>query len=166
MPSKLSSRSQTLSRVIATLGFVGYAPFAPGTCGSLVATLAFMLMPTYLPRVPFLLGSMVFFGIAVWAAERHASVTKNSDPSEVVIDEAVGMIVAIAFLPLTPQVLLGSFVLFRVFDIAKPFPVRQMERLHGGWGIVLDDAMAGVYANLGLRLIFYFLDFAKSSSLK
>ncbi|MEK7729554.1 MAG: phosphatidylglycerophosphatase A [candidate division KSB1 bacterium] len=139
-----------LSRFLATVGFIGYVPFAPGTAGSLVATLAFMLMPTYLSPVPFTLGSLAFFLLAVWAADRHASV-HNPDPSEVVIDEVMGMVVAIAFLPLTPAVLIASFVLFRVFDIAKPFPVRQFEKLPGGWGIVMDDVMAGVYANVVLR---------------
>ncbi len=157
MPNKLSSLSKTLSRFLATVGFIGYVPFAPGTAGSLVATLAFMLMPTYLPPVPFTLASIAFFLLAVWAADRHAS-ADNPDPSEVVIDEVMGMIVAIAFLPLTPFVLLASFALFRLFDIAKPFPVRQFEKLHGGWGIVMDDVMAGVYANVVLRAGMYFFE--------
>lgn len=94
------------------------------------------------------------FALAVWAADRHAS-ADNPDPSEVVIDEVMGMVVALAFLPLTPFVLLASFTLFRVFDIAKPFPVRQFEKLHGGLGIVMDDVMAGVYANVTLRAGIY-----------
>jgi len=141
---------KTLSRLIATVGFVGYTPFAPGTAGSLVATLAFILMPTYLPHVPFTLASIALFLLAVWAADRHAS-ADNPDPSEVVIDEVMGMVVATAYLPLTPLVLIASFALFRVFDIAKPFPVRQFEKLPGGWGIVMDDVIAGVYANVVLR---------------
>lgn len=157
MQSKLSSRTRTLSRVIATVCFIGYAPFAPGTAGSLVATLAFMLMPTYLAPAPFTVASLAFFALAVWAAHRHASVD-NPDPSEVVIDEVMGMVVAIAYLPLTPVVLIASFVLFRVFDIAKPFPVRQFEKLHGGLGIVMDDVMAGVYANVILRGGMYFYE--------
>lgn len=139
-----------LSQLIATVGFVGYVPIAPGTAGSLVATLAFILMPTYLPHVPFIIGSIALFLLAVWAADRSASVARP-DPSEVVIDEVMGMVVAIAYLPLTPLVLIGSFVLFRAFDIAKPFPVRQFEKLPGGWGIVMDDVIAGVYANAALR---------------
>lgn len=145
---------KTLSTFIATVGFIGYAPIAPGTAGSLAATLAFMLMPTYLAPVPFTLASVALFALAVWAADRHAS-ADNPDPSEVVIDEVMGMVVAIAYLPLTPTVLIASFVLFRLFDIAKPFPVRQFEKLHGGWGIVMDDVMAGVYANVALRVGMY-----------
>lgn len=151
---------KTLSRFIATVCFVGYAPIAPGTAGSLVATLAFILMPTYLPHVPFAIAGIALFVIAVWAADRHTS-ADNPDPSEVVIDEVMGMVVAVAFLPLTPVVLIGSFVLFRVFDIAKPFPVRQFEKLHGGLGIVMDDVMAGVYANVTLRLILFSIDTIK-----
>jgi len=139
-----------LSQLIATVCFVGYVPVAPGTAGSLVATLAFILMPTYLPHVPFTIGSFALFLLAVWAADRSAGVARP-DPSEVVIDEVMGMVVAIAYLPLTPLVLIGSFALFRVFDIAKPFPVRQFEKLPGGWGIVMDDVIAGVYANAALR---------------
>ncbi len=100
------------------------------------------------------MASIALFVIAVWAADRHAS-SDNPDPSEVVIDEVMGMVVAVAFLPLTPTVLLASFVLFRVFDIAKPFPVRQFEKLPGGWGIVMDDVIAGVYANVTLRAGMY-----------
>jgi len=145
---------KTLSQLIATVGFVGYIPFAPGTAGSLVATLAFILMPTYLPPIPFTLASLALLLLAVWAADRYASVDRP-DPSEVVIDEVVGMVVTIAYLPLTPVVLILSLVLFRGFDIAKPFPVRQFEKLPGGWGIVMDDVMAGVYANVVLRVGMY-----------
>ena len=68
------------------------------------------------------------------------------------IDEVVGMLIALLFVPKTTFFLIAAFILFRIFDIAKPFPARRMERLHGGWGIVLDDVIAGVYANLAIQI--------------
>lgn len=78
------------------------------------------------------------------------------DPREVVIDEVMGMVVTLAFLPLNPKTIGIGFLLFRIFDIIKPFPVRRSEKLPGGWGIVMDDVIAGIYANVGLRLILRF----------
>lgn len=147
--------TQTLARVIATVGGLGYLPVAPGTFGSLAAVLAFLCFPTYLPPFWFTAALLVSTLIAVWAAQRLAQAGENDDPSEVIIDEVVGMAVTMAYLPLNAFTLAAGFVLFRMFDIVKPFPVRQVEKLHGGWGIVLDDMMAGVYANLLLRAGIY-----------
>lgn len=79
----------------------------------------------------------------------------HPDPSEVVIDEVVGMMVTLAYLPWSFISIGLGFLLFRVFDIIKPPPARQLERLPGGWGIVMDDVVAGIYANLALRLILF-----------
>lgn len=148
--------SQTLARVIATVGGLGYAPVAPGTFGSLAAVLAFLCFPPYLPPFWFTAALLALALIAVWAAQRLATAGNNSDPSEVIIDEVIGMAVTLAFLPLNAVTIWAGFALFRLFDIVKPYPVRQVEKLHGGWGIVLDDALAGVYANLVLRVGIYF----------
>jgi phosphatidylglycerophosphatase A len=77
----------------------------------------------------------------------------HSDPSIVVIDEIVGMWTSLLFLPSTLTVFISAFIAFRLFDIVKPPPVRQLERLSGGWGIMLDDVMAGIYANLLVRVV-------------
>ncbi|MDZ7266642.1 MAG: phosphatidylglycerophosphatase A [candidate division KSB1 bacterium] len=143
----------TLAHLIATVGGLGRVRIAPGTAGSLVAALAFLCFPTYLPPLWFTAAVLALMLIGVWAAQRVASARQHSDPSEVIIDEVIGMAVTLAFVPLDPLTIATGFALFRVFDIAKPFPVRQVEKLHGGWGIILDDMAAGVYANGSLRVL-------------
>lgn len=142
---------------LATCLGIGYIPFASGTFGSLPG-----LLLTYLahraagPPAAFatLLGLLFAGTWAAGRAERHFGV---KDSGKVVIDEVVGQMMALLFLPLTAGTLLCGFVLFRVFDILKPFPVRRFESLPGGSGIMADDLMAGLYANLalqGLHLLF------------
>jgi phosphatidylglycerophosphatase A len=137
----------------------GYSPFAPGTAGSFVAALAFLFLPTYLPLMVFTAGLIALFFIAVWSAEIVAKVENRHDPAQVVIDEVMGMAVTMAFLPLTAVTIAAGFVLFRIFDITKPFPARRSEKLPGGWGIVMDDVVAGIYANLVLRGLMAYTSF-------
>ena len=102
------------------------------------------------------------FVVAVWSAQQsaHSAAQRPDsgkvDPQEVVIDEVMGMAVTLAFLPLSLKTIGSGFLLFRIFDIAKPFPARRSEKLPGGWGIVMDDVIAGIYANVGLRIILSF----------
>ncbi len=149
----MPSLSHTLAHLIATVGGLGRLRVAPGTAGSLAAALAFLCFPTYLPPLWFTAAVLALMLIGVWAAQRVASARRQTDPAEIIIDEVIGMAVTLAFVPLDPLTIAIGFVLFRVFDIAKPFPVRQVEKLHGGWGIVLDDVAAGVYANVSLRVL-------------
>lgn len=143
-----------LAVAIATTGGVGYAPFAPGTFGSLVGVLIWWL----LPPSPVVLGLVivVVFVAGTWsasAAERHFG---RTDPGAVVIDEVLGMLVTLFMNPVGPGGALLAFLLFRAADIVKPYPANRFEKLHGGLGIMADDAMAGVYANLALRLALVF----------
>jgi len=146
-----------LSRFIATSFYSGYSPFAPGTVGSGVALIIFWLVPGLrgLPLL-FLIG-MAFF-IGVWAASRVEK-TDGHDASIINIDEMVGMWLALLFMPaeLSWMGWVGAFLLFRVFDVFKPFPVRQSQNLPGGWGVMTDDVLAGLYTNLILQLLFRFL---------
>lgn len=126
--------------------------------GSLAAALVFLLLPPYLTVWQQLAGLLILLALAVWSAqamaEAHAQTTAGKiDPQEVVIDEVVGMAVTLAFVPLDLKTVGLGFLLFRIFDVAKPFPVRRFEKLRGGWGIVMDDVMAGIYANLSLQII-------------
>lgn len=95
---------------------------------------------------------MLTTAVAVVAAGAEARARGAEDPGPVVIDEAAGYLFSVAFLPHGPAMALAGFLLFRVFDILKPPPARQLERLHGGWGIVLDDVAAGIMANAVLRV--------------
>jgi len=149
-------------RMIATVGFIGYSPVAPGTMGSLAIALVFLLLPPYLSIWPQVVGLLILFALAVWSAQAMAAAHEQAtagkiDPQEVVIDEVMGMAVTLAFLPLNFKTIGLGFLLFRIFDVAKPFPARRFEKLPGGWGIVMDDVAAGIYANLGLRMIFNIL---------
>ncbi len=145
-----------LARLIATGFGSGYAPLAPGTAGSAVAAL--LLVP-FAGRDPRLLGiaCLALYPLAVWSAGVVASRTGAKDPGIVVIDEVLGMWVSLLGLPLTLANVAAGFLLFRLFDVVKPPPCRALERLPMGHGIVCDDVMAGVYANLTLRLGLGFL---------
>jgi phosphatidylglycerophosphatase A len=130
---------------IATGGFVGYFPAAPGTWGTLVAFpihfLLCMLSPT-----GYTIGLIVFFFLAVVTAGSAEKIIDRKDPGIIVIDEIIGMLIALIGAPAHPVSWLIAFLLFRFFDIVKPFPVNWPDKhLNGGWGIVMDDIAAGLY---------------------
>lgn len=97
---------------------------------------------------------LVFIALSLWAAEASRRILAGNDPSVVVIDEVAGFLLALFLVPLTLGHVCAGFFLFRVFDVFKPFPIKKLEHLKGGLGIVADDLLAGVYANLSLRLLF------------
>ncbi len=134
----------------ATAGPAGYAPIAPGTFGSAVGVLIYVLTSSLpLDRQLLLLIAITLAGI--WAADVAARHFGKGDPSHVVIDEVAGQLLTFAGLTLSWPGIVAGFLLFRVLDIIKPWPARQLESLHGGVGIMADDLMAAVYANLLLR---------------
>ncbi len=141
---------------LATWFGTGLLPFAPGTFGTL-GGLPLAVALLYFPapfRAAFLL---VFLLVAVWASGRSQSILGRSDPPEVVIDEVAGFLVATWLLRPDWANLAGAFLLFRLFDILKPFPVGFIDRrLKGGLGIVLDDIAAGGYAWACLELVHFF----------
>ena len=142
-----------LARVIGTWFYVGYFPKGPGTAGSLGALLVGVPLVMYFAWSPaaFALLALALLGPAIWAADRVAHEGGSKDPQIVVVDEVVGQWIALAgAAALNWQYVLAAFLLFRLFDIWKPPPVRALERIPGGAGIVLDDVMAGVYASLVL----------------
>jgi len=138
--------------VVATVGCFGRSPLAPGTVGSAVA----LPLCWALSRFPPLAGVIVAGAMtlaAVAAAHRAEQLLASQDPGCIVIDEVVGMVVAVLGLPFNLVLALIGFAVFRVFDIFKPFPIRQLEkRVGGGVGIVLDDVVAGLMTNVVLRL--------------
>ncbi len=141
-----------LLRAVATLGPVGRLPVAPGTAGSLVALLAWLALAPPAGWVLWaVLAGIALLGVA--AAGEAARVEGTADPQQVVIDEVVGMALALALAPGGLAAGIAAFVAFRAFDIAKPFPAGRLERLPGGWGIVADDVAAGLYAAAAVRLL-------------
>jgi phosphatidylglycerophosphatase A len=139
-----------LALAIATGLGSGYSPIVPGTAGSLVGLLLFV--PVHALPTAALLAALAAVTVAGIVASDHvARLIGIEDPGLVVIDEVAGMWVSLLFLPFTPMTAAIGFVLFRIFDVVKPFPARRLEDLPGGYGIMCDDLMAGVYANLVLR---------------
>jgi phosphatidylglycerophosphatase A len=141
----------SIALAIATVFGVGRIPFAPGTFGSAVGLLLWAALSGSLAAEAAAI-VMVFIA-GSWSggiAERHYGAT---DPGAVVIDEVLGMLITLFFNPVGWTGALLGFALFRVFDVIKPYPANRLERLHGGPGIMCDDAMAAVYANMVLRVV-------------
>lgn len=135
----------------ASFGYVGFFPLAPGTAGSLAALALFAFIRWIgVPAVE--LGAIaVVFVIGVWSAQGTEVALGRKDPGIVVIDEVLGMLITLALLPVSIAGVVVGFVLFRVLDVIKPYPAAQLEHLHGGLGIMADDAVAGLYSYLILR---------------
>ncbi|MBW2522254.1 MAG: phosphatidylglycerophosphatase A [Deltaproteobacteria bacterium] len=147
----------TLIMLIATGCYSGYLPKAPGTWGSLAGLLLFLLLQP-LDLLPYLTVVLVLFIAGTLAAGEAEKILDNRDPGVVVIDEIVGMLITMSGVPLTPLTLLLGFILFRFFDIAKPFPVNFFDRrFHGGLGIMLDDVVAGLYSLVFLHILLWFV---------
>jgi phosphatidylglycerophosphatase A len=140
-----------LAVFIATVGYCGYFPFAPGTVGSLAGLAAYLLVWWTQSAVVEVLLIAVLFAAGVWAGTIAERFFGGIDPGPVVIDEVVGMLITLAFIPMSLPGAIAGFVLFRIFDIIKPYPAGRFERLHGGLGVMADDVMAALYANVALR---------------
>ena len=140
----------TLARWLATLGPVGLSPVAPGTMGTLVAVAVVGLAPISTQTYLALLLAATLIGTA--AAHRAEREMGRKDPGAIVIDEFAGYMVAMLWLPATWPWLLASFVLFRVLDIFKPWPIGKLQDLKGGLGIMADDLAAGALANAALQI--------------
>ncbi len=142
-----------LANLVSTWFGCGRSPFAPGTVGSAAAIVVAIALHSFagFGPVAFAILALLLFAPAVWAADVSARATKLKDPQFVVVDEVIGQWIALAGArTLNWKSYLAAFALFRLFDIWKPPPVRQFERLPGGLGINADDAMAGIYAALVL----------------
>ena len=146
-----------LAVVLATVAYCGYFPIAPGTVGSAAGLVVYLLV--WWTQSPILeVGLIAFiFAAGTWAATHAERYFGGIDPGPVVVDEVLGMLVTLAFIPVGWSAALAGFFIFRVFDVIKPYPANRLEKFHGGFGIMADDAMAGIYANLTLRLLMWLL---------
>ena len=144
-----------LAVFIATVGYCGYFPVAPGTVGSAAGLVVYLLVWwSQSPAVEVALIVALFLA-GMWAGTTAERFFGGIDPGPIVLDEVVGMLITLAFIPVGIPGAIAGFFLFRLFDVIKPFPARQLERLHGGLGVMADDAMAAVYANLSLRALLW-----------
>lgn len=146
------------AKILSTCFGIGFFPVAPGTFTSVVAVLCYFFLPAL--HNPLLLFSLVLLcsGVGIWAGGVMEEQYGN-DPSIVTIDELAGQWLALVALPEGALPLLLSLAFFRLFDIAKPGPVDALQRLSGGWGIMLDDLLAGLFANLSVRALLLLLSF-------
>jgi len=137
----------------ATGAGAGYAPLMPGTAGAAVGIILYLLIAGC-PLVMYLCIAVAATAAGVWLSGAAARLLGKNDPPQVVIDEICGMLVTLAGLPVSLQTGAAGFLLFRLFDVLKPFPANWInDRMHNGAGIVLDDIVAGVYANLLLQAV-------------
>lgn len=147
-----SSVKQNVIIFLATGGWVGFSPVAPGTFGSLAALPLCLLIASFsVGTGVVVLMALVLF--STWIAHAAEKIVGQTDPKQVVIDEICGMAIALFALPFVPGLVIGGFALFRVFDILKPMPISWVDKqVSGGWGIMLDDILAGLFANILLRV--------------
>ncbi len=149
-----------ISLAIATFG-VGYLPLAPGTWGSAVGVLIFLLYVNFTTFSNFSTVAWIIFVVAVcaigtWAAQRAERIFNEEDPQRVVVDEVAGQLITYSAVVVSDwKHLLVGFILFRLFDIWKPYPINKLQDLHGGFGVMADDVLAGIYS----AMIIYSLTF-------
>ena len=143
--------------IIATGFGVGYSPVAPGTLGTLVAIPIYYFLSD-IPSPLYEITLIGFFFLSVWISENAETSFGKKDDQRIVIDEIIGFLITMLWVPKTTSFIIIGFILFRFFDILKPIPIRRLEKgLKGGYGVVLDDVAAGAYANIVLQVIHLFI---------
>ena len=144
-----------LAVFVCSFGYVGFFPIAPGTAGSAAGVVLFLLL-RYLGATQLELPlAVTMFVLGVLLGTEAEQALGSIDPGPVVLDEVMGMLLTLAFIPVNWMGLALGFVLFRALDVWKPFPVGRLEQLPGGLGMMADDAMAGIYANVLLQAACY-----------
>ena len=148
---------EKLSYLFATVLRIGHLPIAPGTWGSLAALITWYIIIDYISLIALIASSSILLIFGGYTSSITEIKLSENDPSVVVIDEWVGQWIALLYLPKSIQWGLAAFILFRLFDIWKPFPIKQMDQLQGGIGIMFDDVIAGVYVLIILNGIRNFI---------
>jgi len=142
--------------LLATGFGVGYSPIAPGTLGTLIAIPVYYFLSNIHSPI-YELTLVAFFFLSSWISENAQQYLGKKDDQRIVIDEVMGLLVTMLWVPKTILFVIFGFFLFRFFDILKPFPIRHLQRKwKGGYGVVFDDVLAGIYANIILQIISYF----------
>ncbi|OPY88852.1 MAG: Phosphatidylglycerophosphatase A [Smithella sp. PtaU1.Bin162] len=137
---------------------LGLSPIAPGTAGTLLG-IPICLLCLPLPWFLRLLVVLVLLALSIYVAGRAEEIYRKKDDQRIVIDEIIGFQVTMLTVTITATHLCTGFVLFRIFDILKPFPLNNLQKLPGGWGIVMDDVGAGIYAGVAMLLLTSFMKF-------
>jgi len=140
------------AKFFATFFYLGYSPFAPGTVGTLGAIILFYFL-SFFSGLAYLFFAILFIIFSIWISTVVTIAGQDPDPSWVVIDEVCGYLVTMFLIPYSVTNVVLGFLFFRFFDILKPPPIRRFESLPGGLGIVADDVVAGIYANVILQVL-------------
>ena len=141
-----------LTKAIASVFFIGYLPFVPGTFGSLAGVgLFYLIKESGLPI--YLLSILCVMLLGLLTSGRVEKLLNKKDPSCVVVDEVMGMLIALSFMPPDLRIIILGFIIFRILDTLKPFPAERLQHMHGALGIMGDDLAAGVYTNIILQVI-------------
>jgi phosphatidylglycerophosphatase A len=135
--------------MVSTFFYSGYVPRIPGTVGSLAGLLFFLLVNHSLTLT--IVSLLVLTAAALLVIKKAEDLFGKKDSRRIVIDEVIGMMIALLFIPAKAEFVVLAFVFFRIFDILKPFPIKMAERIRSPFGVVLDDVIAGIYANLIVR---------------
>lgn len=149
---RLSDLSNFLTKAVASVFFIGYLPLMPGTFGSAAGVgLFYLLRGASLPAYFSVILCVMILGFLT--GTRMEKLLNKKDPSCVVIDEVMGMLVALSFMPFDVKIIILGFLIFRILDTLKPFPVGRLQYLRGASGIMIDDLIAGIYTNIVLQVI-------------
>lgn len=152
----MANKLNIVEKTIGSGFYSGYSKFASGTVGSLVAVIIYLIPGFENPSVMFFFITL-FLILGVSIAQKFESIY-GKDPKEYTNDEVIGMWLTLLFVPKKIWWIALGFLIFRAFDVWKPFPVRQLESVKNGWGVLLDDVMAGIYSFISLQLIIYFFN--------
>jgi phosphatidylglycerophosphatase A len=142
-----------LGLFIATCGYIGYVPVAPGTFGSAAGLVVYAAVRASGSQAVEIAAIVALFLIGIWSGTQAEHHFGGIDPAPVVMDEVVGMLITLAFLPVNWVGALVGFLVFRIFDVFKPWPAAKFESLPGGLGVMADDGMAAIYGNLTMQIL-------------
>ncbi len=165
---KLQEFNNFLTKITTTVFFIGYLPLIPGTFGSLAALGLFYLLKP-INAVLYFLFIICILLLGLLTCTRAEKIFNKKDPGCIVIDEVMGMLIALSFMPLDLRIILLAFIFFRIIDSLKPFPASRIQNMHGAVGIMGDDLVAGIYTNIVLQVILKITSLSveyKSSSVK
>ncbi|TDI98052.1 MAG: phosphatidylglycerophosphatase A [Deltaproteobacteria bacterium] len=145
-------KTDLLIRLYVTFFFLGNSPLAPGTAGTLGAILLFFFL-TFVSFPIYIVFLLILTALSIFMASLAVKIYNSKDPGQIVIDEVCGYLFTMVLIPFSWGYVITGFLLFRILDILKPYPIRNIEKLRDGYGIVLDDVLAGVYANILMQII-------------
>jgi len=144
--------SDFLAKTIASVFYIGYLPLVPGTFGSLAGVGLFYLIKDASHPI-YLLSVICVIILGLLTSGRLEKLSNKKDPSCVVIDEVMGMLIGLSFIPYDLNIVILGFVIFRILDTLKPYPAERLQHIHGALGIMGDDFVAGIYTNIVLQVI-------------